>query len=444
MGLLPYCNNILTSCLPAGLAGAVGAGCTRGAKCQAGHFGPAVRRLYLAGAFWLLGLLPLFAGAESLAAIRQPLPANLDAESIVIMDFARGEILFEQNADLVIPPASLTKLMTLHVMYEALYRGDFSRDTIVPITWDDVNLPYGSSLMYLQAGMNVPIRDLMLGLAVISGNDAARAVARYMSGSVAEFSRLMNEAARKIGLSETWFEEPSGLSAANRTTAREMAVFSRYYLQRHPEAISEIHNVYNMEFPRAEVMPPGVAPPAIKILLRNRNHLIFNYEGCDGLKTGFINASGYNIVVTAERNGTRFVVVSMGGRNGVDARSRTARQLLDWAFDTWETVSLPSPQLPELRVWDSAERFIVPVLADELTYTFDRQQLAGLQTRAVFTEELRAPLAAGTKVGSLILSADNQVLRRIDIVTAVAIERGSFWVRLRDALSRWWNSLSRK
>ncbi|MBU0934334.1 MAG: D-alanyl-D-alanine carboxypeptidase [Spirochaetes bacterium] len=391
-------------------------------------------------ALLLGGFSPLlFAGAESLAAASREVPANLDAEAVVIMDFARGEILYEKNADKIIPPASLTKLMTLHVMYEALDRGELSRDTRIPILWEDVTLPYDSSLMYLQAGMSVPVIDLMLGLAVISGNDAARAVSRYMSGSTEAFAALMNAEAQKMGLVATRFEEPSGLSEYNTTTAREMALFSRYYLQKHPEALAEVHNVYSMEFPRADVMPPGMAAPAQKILLRNRNQLIFSYDGCDGLKTGYITESGFNIVVTAERGATRFIVVSMGGRNGVDARARTASNLLDWAFERWETVSIKPPQLPELRVWDSAEKYLEPVLAEELTYTIERQQASQLKTRAVFEEDLRAPIAAGTKLGTLIISAGDQAVRRVDIVAPTTIERGNIFIRIRDAIQRWWS-----
>lgn len=392
-------------------------------------------------ALWLATALALPAQAAPPAAASAEPPPNLDARAIVIMDYARGEVLFERNADLPIPPASLTKLMTLHLMYEAIAAGRFRRDTIVPILPEDVNLPYGSALMYLQAGMNVPVLDLMLGLAVISGNDAARATARFMSGSITDFAALMNAAAAEIGLTQTHFEEPSGLSAQNISTARDLAVFSRYYLKRHPEAIREIHNVYTMEFPRADIMPPGVPPPAGKILLRNRNHLIFDYEGCDGLKTGYIDESGYNIIVTAERDGTRFIVVSLGGKNGTAARSQTAASLLDWAFRRWQTVNVPAPALPALRIWDYAGKFSVPVIDDSLVFTLDRTDAAMLHSRLVFETDLRAPLAAGVKVGSLILSAGERVIRRLDIVTAVDIPRGNFFIRLRDALTRFWNRL---
>ncbi len=377
-------------------------------------------------------------GAES-RSFELPAPPGIDARAVVLIDFAKGEVLYANNADEAIPPASLTKIMTMHVAMDAVDRGDLRLDDIVVIRKEETSLPYGSSLMYLQPGMKVPFDDLLRGMAVISGNDAAFAVARVLAGSSDSFAELMNRAARDMGLGVTRFVEPSGLSEENLTTAREMAILSRNYLLAHPEAIEAYHSRTTMEFPRAEVMPEGVAPPHIKILLRNRNDLLFSYAGCDGLKTGFIRESGSNLVVTAEREGTRFILVTLGGANGSAARKRGATQLLDWAFANWKTVEPGIPALPMVKLWSGAKGQIRVAAAEEARFTVPRAWSEGIQARIELPGEIDAPVAAGSAVGRIVYTSGERVLRRVDIVAAEEGELGSFFVRLRDAIIRFFS-----
>ena len=148
-------------------------------------------------------------------------------------------MLYERDADLVIPPASLTKIMTMMLALDAVDAGRIALSDRISITRQDATLPYRSSLMYLQEGMSVPFDDLLRGMAVISGNDAALTVARVLAGSTAAFAELMNERAEKLGLSATRFVEPSGLSELNSTTAREMAILARDYIVKHPGALAD-------------------------------------------------------------------------------------------------------------------------------------------------------------------------------------------------------------
>ncbi len=391
----------------------------------------------------LLLLQPLFAGTEALGReLSSPAPA-VDAVAIAIIDYANGDVLYESNSDLIIPPASLTKLMTLHVAYEAIARGEVQKSTVIDILPQETSpqIPYGSSLMYLQPGMRVPFLDLMRGMAVVSGNDAAFTVARVLAGSSEKFSLLMNKEAEKLGLVKTRFVEPSGLSEFNATTAREMAAFSRFYLMLHPESLAELHSLYSMEFPRADVMPAGAVVPAHKIMLRNRNDLIFDYPGCDGLKTGFIYESGYNLVATAERDGTRLILVTLGGVKGTYARTKGAEELMDWTFDNWKTVSPELPAMDSLRVWGSKARFALPVPRESPSFTVNKKSAGNIRVRAELAGDLRAPIAAGTKVGQLIFSSEDQVLRRIDLVMPADLPKGNIFLQFGDMIHRFFLKL---
>jgi serine-type D-Ala-D-Ala carboxypeptidase (penicillin-binding protein 5/6) len=391
-----------------------------------------------AAALWLAALLLAGLGPAHAEAPRfeVPPPPPGDARGIALIDFAKGDLLFSLNPDEAIPPASLAKLMTMHVALKAVDEGRLGLYDPIPILWEDTALPYGSSLMYLQPGMRVPFDELLRGMAVISGNDAALTVARVIAGSSEAFAGLMNEEARALGLGMTSFVEPSGLSEFNTTSAREMAIFARAYMLRHPKAIEAYHARTTMEFPRAEHMPEGVPPPPIKILLRNRNSLLFSYEGCDGLKTGFIEESGFNLIASAEREGTRFILVTLGGSHSASYRQRAATLMLNWAFANWRTVRPHTPELPSLRLWSGAQGLLRLEAAESPEFTVPVGLASDIEYRVELPGELEAPIKKGAAVGRIVYTSGDRVLRRIDIVAAEEGELGSLLIRLRDAIAR--------
>lgn len=393
-----------------------------------------------------IGLLAAFQAASAEGAEAGfPAPPRVDAKAIAVIDFAGGDVLYAQDADEAIPPASLTKLMTMQVALNAVQAGRVRLSDLILIRKEEATLPYGSSLMYLQEGMRVPFDDLLRGMAVISGNDAAFAVARVLAGGNEGFAELMNAEAERMGLGVTRFVEPSGLSERNVTTAREMAILARGYIRAHPEALADYHSRYSMEFPRADVMPDGVPPPEARIMLRNRNDLIFKYPGCDGLKTGYIDESGFNLVATAERNGTRFIIVTLGGTYGPSSRERGGAMLLDWAFANWVTVRPSVPEIPRVRVWGAGGSYATPVPGGPVAFTVPTAQSRGITCRVETVPDLKAPLAKGTRLGTLVFASENRVVRRVDLVAAGDIPLGNVFVRLRDAVIRFFVSIfSRK
>jgi len=251
------------------------------------------------------------------AAHQQGVPGALGAKSAIAMDLATGRILYEQNADQQIPPASLTKVLTLYLAFEAIQEHRLSLTETVLVTPDAPQA--GGSRMNLRPGERVIVRELMKGIAVASGNDACVALAQHLSGGedFHPFVAAMNAKAKELGMGDTVFKNPNGMPADGQvTTARDMLKLSASYLRRFPQALTfhsmttYVHNNHNHH---------------------NANRLLNTYEGVDGLKTGYVRASGYNNVVTAKRGDTRIVAVVLGARSA-GARAATTSKLLDIAF----------------------------------------------------------------------------------------------------------------
>jgi serine-type D-Ala-D-Ala carboxypeptidase (penicillin-binding protein 5/6) len=375
-------------------------------------------------------------------------PPSVGARAVVVMDQATGTILYGKNPDLVIPPASLTKLVTLHLVYEELRAGRLSESEMVTIDKRDCSpyIPYGSSLMYLRPGMRVSVLDLMRGAAVVSGNDAAFALARRISGSNEAFAARMNSAVRALGLRDLYFVEPSGLSELNRVTARGYAEFCRLYMTLHPQAMTELHSLRYIEFPRPEHFSADYHPSG-RIVQFNKNNLVLSYPGCDGLKTGYIIESGYNLAATALRGDTRFVIVTLGGTGegsaagGSAQRSHDGVALLDWAFASFVTQRPQLGVLPSPRAWYGASKRVKLAPESALAVTLPRSISALVQARIEAPTSIDAPLAAGARVGEVVYSAQGQVLRRVDLVAAEAVPKGNVFIIVRDAFSKFFARL---
>jgi len=389
------------------------------------------------------------AGLSSAALGLPDAPPRLNARSAVVLDASTGTIVYAKNPDLVIPPASLTKLITLHIVYQEIAAGRLSRDELVTIDKRDCSpyIPYGSSLMYLRPDMRVSVLDLMKGAAVVSGNDAAFALARRISGSNEAFAVRMNEAVRELGFTQMFFVEPSGLSELNRITAREYALFCERYLQLHPEAIAELHSLRYIEFPRPEHATADYTPKG-RIIQYNRNSLVLDYPGCDGLKTGYIIESGYNLAATAMRDGTRFIIVTLGGGGpgtegggGVSQRSHDGAALLDWAFASYETLRPQVGAVAPLRVWYGAKSRVDVAPSAALAVTVPRSEAGELESRVDLPPSVEAPLAKGARIGEVVYSVNGTVLRRVDLVAAETVGRGNFFILVRDAVERFFTGL---
>jgi D-alanyl-D-alanine carboxypeptidase (penicillin-binding protein 5/6) len=381
----------------------------------------------------------------------------LGSRAAVLMDAATGAVLYAKNPDEIIPPASLTKLMTIHVALQEAAKRSISLDESVepPRQSWAVNQPPRSSLMFLASGQHVTIRELILGLAVPSGNDAAIAIALRFAPSVEAFVQLMNTEARSLGLEKTQFVEPSGISEYNFTTALEFAVFCREYIRLHPENLAIFHSTAEFAYPKAENVSEQYRAEPGTIVQPNRNQLLDielpdgsrntnAVEGVDGMKTGYIDEAGYNIALTAGRQETRLIAIILGAPavyRGERIRDEDGRALLTWGFDNFKTMQADFPEQELLRVWKGKTDYVSCVPGEDTTFTAHANRGGRLFWKTEYVDPLTAPLPAWSRVGTLILSDSLGELRRIPLVTTENVEQGGFFKRLFDSFRMFFHAV---
>ncbi len=240
---------------------------------------------------------------------------RLNVHSAILMDMRTGRILVAQNANAPIQPASITKVLTLYLADEAIRDGRVQPGDQVKISRKAVRT--GGSKMFIEAGSEIPLEELLKGMAVVSANDASVAVAEYIGGDVERFVARMNRKARQLGMTRSFFKNPNGLPARGQfTTARDMLILASDYLQRFPESL-DLHSQQYYTYR--------------DITQRNRNSLLRHYPNADGLKTGWVRKAGYHIVATAKRGETRLIAVVMGAKTS-GIRARETERLLDEGF----------------------------------------------------------------------------------------------------------------
>jgi serine-type D-Ala-D-Ala carboxypeptidase (penicillin-binding protein 5/6) len=393
------------------------------------------------------GLIP-FTGVQSasdagntpLAGVAEPPLVN--ARSAIVIDATTGSVLFEKDADEPIPPASMTKLVAMYATFRAMETGSVSFDDVVtpPSESWAVNIPPGSSLMFLGEGQRVTVRELLEGMATVSGNDAAIALAYRVAGSVDAFVGLMNSEVRRLGLSGTSFAEPSGLSERNMTTSREFADFSRAYVGEYPEALKAFHSLKSFSYPMEWNLPAGSAERPI--FQRATNRMLGSLPGCDGLKTGFINESGYNMTLTAMRDGTRFISVTMGGpgngsAEGNELRCEDGANLMEWAFANFRTMKPAPAGRLQIAVFGGTSRAInaIPATAESFTALKGTVDAGTVDETTALDPWLEAPVQAGDVIGAARYSVGGKVLREVPLVADRNVPAGSVPRRAFDAIA---------
>lgn len=365
---------------------------------------------------------------------------ELVAEAAILIDQRNGTVLYEKHADTILPPASLTKIMTIHLVLELAEQGAVSLDErfAVPREAWARNMPPHSSLMFLGPGQHVDLSELLEGLAVASGNDAAVAVALRVAGSVDGFVDMMNSEADRLGYPVMRFSDPAGLSARNRITAREYADFLRHHIARWPGTLDNLYSKRELVFPTESNFDAGMVGGSVR--QSNRNPLLFDYPGVDGIKTGYIRASGYNLAVSAERDGMRLTAVILGvraddAREGTRRRAEDGARLLDYGFENFESVRPEAPEPVRLRVWKGRSdevRAIPPSSPREIIVPRGRE--GEMDTTTEFVETVVAPVRAGEKLGELTYTVAGERVRTVPLVADAHVEQAGLFKRL-------WHSL---
>lgn len=361
-----------------------------------------------------------------------PAPA-LRARAAILVEVDSRTVLHAKNPNLVIPPASLTKLVAIDTALDALDRGQLDvTGTFVPPeeAWAE-NQPPGSSLMFLGPDQRLSWRDLLLGLSVSSGNDAAVALALLVDGGVPAFAERMNRRVASLGLVDLFFVEPSGLSPRNTITAHGFARFLLAHLERFPEALDELYEVRTFTYPDERNRVGSLAREPIT--QSNRNTLLWEFPGADGFKTGFIDESGYHLAATAERDGRRLVAIVLGidadsHAAGGALRAGDAAALLEYGFASFRRLEFDYPVPEPVRVYGGSVRELVPKGPERLAITVPTG--AASRVRGVLEQEVevRAPFPE-VEAGRVAIELDGVELAGEPLVLE-AVERGGLFRRI--------------
>ncbi|HLB80429.1 MAG TPA: D-alanyl-D-alanine carboxypeptidase family protein [Dongiaceae bacterium] len=335
------------------------------------------------------------------------------AKQAFIVDFQTGAVLLEKNADEPIHPASMSKLMTLYLLFERLKEGRISLDDTFPVSEKAWALNEGST-MFVGIDTQIRVEDLIRGIIVQSGNDACIVVAEGLAGSEEAFAELMNERAREMGLTGSHFVNSHGLEDPNhKMTARDLATLAKRLIVDFPE--------YYHYFAEKEFVFNGIKQG-------NRNPLLYRNIGADGLKTGHLSVSGYGIAASAERDGRRIILVAHG-MDGMQSRADEATNLIEWAFREFDNYRLvkAGDVLEEAPVWYGQAETVPLTVAGDLLVTLPRNARDRLRAKAVFDGPIPAPIAAGQEIGKLVISAPDVPDTEVPLVAGVAVERlGAF------------------
>jgi D-alanyl-D-alanine carboxypeptidase (penicillin-binding protein 5/6) len=339
---------------------------------------------------------------------------QVDAKAAVLLDADSGQVLFDQNATARIAPASLTKLMTVYLAYDALREGTVRLDEQVSVTQQASKM--GGSQVFLRTGDQVSFEKLLQGVAIVSGNDATIALAEHLAGFPAAFVARMNAKASELRLGDTRFQNAHGLSAENQySTARDMARLALSLIQDHPAAL-QLHSMKHFEY-------KGIRQ-------QNRNLLLGKDPRVDGLKTGWLEEAGYHIVLTGKEAERRLIVAVLGARNE-RSRHEIALRLLNYGFKNFHNVVFfrRGDRVKNLPVWKGAE--------DLLAISANRPGIVTVMNGSPeptlayqLSEKLIAPISDGQKVGEVVITAEGQEVARLDLVAMNAVPRGGLMKRI--------------
>lgn len=338
---------------------------------------------------------------------------DVPAPSAILMERETGTILFEKNADERLRPASVTKVMTILLIVEAVDSGALSLDDV--ITCSATAASMGGSQVFLEEGEQMPLREMLKCIVVSSANDAAVAVAEHMAGSEQAFAARMNERAQELGMVNTHFTNCTGLmdDPEHLTTARDIAIMSRELISH--EWIREYTTIW------MDTIRDGTFG------LSNTNKLVRFYEGATGLKTGYTSSAGHCLSATAMRDGVEYVAVVLHCASSAD-RFESAKTLLSYAFGAY-TLAEPKPEevLPPIPVTLGRSGYVQPVLGETTKLLVKKTDANSLEVSVRLEEELRAPVEQGQEVGLMTVTLNGKTLSETPIVAAEGVARVTWW-----------------
>lgn len=361
-------------------------------------------------------------GLSTAYAANMPTPAApvIGAKSYIVIDAKTGHQLAALDADVQLAPASLTKIMTTYVVFNALKQGQVTLNEEVTIS--EKAWRTEGSRMFIEVGKRISVQDLLMGMIVQSGNDASVALAEHIAGSESVFAEMMNQHAAALGMPSSHFQNATGLPAENHvTTARDLATLAQAIVNQFPEYY-KWHSVKEFTFN--------------DIKQSNRNSLLWRDDSVDGLKTGHTDDAGYCLVASAERDGMRIVSVVLG-TSSTKARADGSQALINYGFRFFETRLLfrAGEEISTARVWKSANLTSRLGVLEDLYITVRRGAYESLESKLDIPAIVTAPIAAGQPVAELSISLDGDELLKAPLRALDDNPEGSFWQRSKDSVS---------
>lgn len=354
----------------------------------------------------LLGMLPLTGRAVEL---------DIAGKSAVLMDIATGTLLYESNAHEKLAPASVTKVMTMLLIMEAIDSGKIGWDDMV--TASEAAAAKGGSQIYLKVGESMKVSDMVKSIAVSSANDCACAMAEHLAGSESAFVEMMNNRAKELGMEDTNFVNCTGLddddsASAHRTSAYDIALMSRELLKNHPD-ITKFTTIW------MDTVRDGTFG------LSNTNKMIRFYSGATGLKTGFTSGAGYCLSASAERDGLGLIAVVMGCETSAQ-RFAACKSMLDYGFANFALVSPEFNEDAAVPVKLGKQTSVKAVPGEEATLLIDKSQRGSVTTQITLDESVTAPVSQGQRLGTLTIKAGEQTLAQVPLVAETGVSRLSW------------------
>ncbi|MGC1951438.1 MAG: D-alanyl-D-alanine carboxypeptidase family protein [Gammaproteobacteria bacterium] len=362
-------------------------------------------------------LLCLFSGALAGAPLLTPSPPAIDAGAHILMDYHSGRVLAESNADERMEPASLTKLMTVYVVFSELKEGNIQLDDLVRVS--EKAWRTSGSRMFVEVDKQVSVEELLKGVIIQSGNDASVALAEFVAGDEVAFSQLMNHHAQALGMRNTNFVNATGLPDPNEyTTAHDLSLLARALIRNFPKYY-EWHSVRKYDY-------NGITQ-------YNRNKLLWRDNSVDGLKTGHTNSAGYCLVASAKRDGMRLISVVLGAQSE-KTRAQDSQALLNYGFRFFETHRLYQAQEPlvKVRVWEGAVPQVEVGLDDDLYITVPRGQYDQLKGNMQLEAAIKAPIEKRQTLGKALINLGEEQIAERPLVSLQTVAEGSLWQRLTD------------
>ena len=375
--------------------------------------------------FSLSLLILLYTLASPFAAAKQFLPdaPNVDAKAWILVDADTGYVIAEKNADDTLPPASLAKMMTTYITSKEIAENRLKEDDLVVISdnaWELGGAKTDGSTMFLSPRSKVPVIDLMRGVIIQSGNDAAISLAEHISGGETAFSDNMNYQAELMGMTNTYYMNATGLPAEGMvTSARDLTILAKAIINEHPEYYSIYSEKY---FSHNNINQP------------NRNRLLWRDSSIDGLKTGHTEAAGYCLVASSKRRGMRLISAVLGAKSD-DARARESQKLFSYGFRHFETKKIYSAGeliKENAALWYGEEDFLNLTVENDITLTYPKGEKKNLSAQITVDNEISAPITAGQVLGSLEITLDGKIMTQVSLVAEKDIAEAGFFSRFFD------------